>query len=385
MLSLLAETFVNEKSSQVEGGLGQLTIGRPLFSLRTQFGWELDLSYLQDIARTFVGNEVRLIPYNDGAEQIPDAYAERVASANLVFTRSFGVLDKVNLSGGFRVTAATYGLPASFPASLSSGARAYYQSLLPRSESGSGPFLSANVYRASYVRLQNINTFALSEDFRLGPSATLEVDLVDPIFGFDSRWTTITAGYGATYYMHDNMFTIAVTGSVRLEPGVIAGNSWVNEIITAGFHEITPRFGPFRLHVAVNTQIRRNDLTNARIELGSDVGLRGYEPGQFIGNNYYLANVELRTIALNLWTVHIGAVVFYDGGDAPATLLSPRDVTSYSVPPGTAGYHQDAGFGVRILFPQFNKDVLRVDLAFPFEYTLGAYAPRVSIGFGQAF
>jgi outer membrane protein assembly factor BamA len=386
MMNLLAETFINENSNAVEGGLGQITVGRPLYSLRTKFGWELDLSYLQDIARAFTGNEVRQISYNNGAEFIPDAYAERVASANLVFTRSYGVLDKVNLSGGFRVTAASYGLPANFPTSLSAGARAYFQSnFLPRSESGSGPFLSALVYRASYVRLQNINTFALSEDFRLGPSASLEVDFVDPIFGFSSRWTTLTANYGATYWTHDNMFIISMTGSVRLEPGVIAGNSWVNETITAGFHEITPRFGPFRFHLAANAQIRRNDLTHTQIEVGSDDGLRGYEPGLFLGNNYYLVNAELRSIALNLWTVHIGGVVFYDGGDAPATLLSANDVRSQATPPGVVGYHQDAGIGIRVLFPQFNKDVLRVDLAFPFEYSQGAWAPRVSIGFGQAF
>ena len=48
--------------------------------------------------------------------------------------------------------------------------------------------------------------------------------------------------------------------------------------------------------------------------------------------------------------------------------------------------------GVRILFPQFNRDVLRIDLAFPFEEYppvgsgfAGSWSPRISAEFGQAF
>ena len=41
--------------------------------------------------------------------------------------------------------------------------------------------------------------------------------------------------------------------------------------------------------------------------------------------------------------------------------------------------------GVRILIPQFNHDVLRLDLAFPFETEKGGYVPRFSAEFGQAF
>ena len=43
------------------------------------------------------------------------------------------------------------------------------------------------------------------------------------------------------------------------------------------------------------------------------------------------------------------------------------------------------GVGLRVLFPQFNRDVLRLDLAFPLETIAGAWAPRFSAEFGQAF
>lgn len=370
-LRLLGDVFLSRATGGVEGGFGQLTVGRPLFSLRTTWGWQLDLTFQEDVARTFQGGDLRRLKFND--ELIPDVYARRLITGNLVYTRSFGVLDKLNLSIGFRVTSARYTLPDDFPPTLSAAARAAYVRILPRTEAASGPFIAASAFRATYVRLQNINSFALSEDFRLGPSASLEVRLADPIFGFDSRYVAVSAAYGATYYGRDNLFTFAFSGAARLQPGVIVGDSWVNESLTASVRDVTPRFGPLRLHVAAGINVHHDDLSNSRLAIGASNGLRGFAPRQFVGNNLYGVNVELRSIALNLWTVHIGGVLFYDGGDAPTSLL-------------TAGWHQDAGVGLRILFPQFNKDVLRLDLAFPFELaTGGGYAPRFSVEFGQAF
>jgi hypothetical protein len=370
-LSLLGDMFLPRAGGGPEGWFGQLVVGRPLYSLRTQWGWQMNVAYLQDIIRHFQGGDLRMLQF--GNELIPDIYAERVITGNLVGSRSFGVLDKLILSAGFRVTDARYRLPDDFPATLSQAAHAAYATTLPRSESASGPFLSASAYRASYVRLQNIDTYALSEDFRTGPSASLEVRFADPAFGFDSSFITFTGSYGATYWGRDNLVALTIGGTARLQGGVVAGTNWVNQVVSAGFRDVTPRFGPFRLHLAGALQLRRNDLTNARVTLGSDNGLRGFAPRELVGNNMYRVNVELRSIAANLWTIHVGGVLFYDGGDAPATLL-------------TASWHQDVGFGVRILFPQFNHDVLRLDLAFPLERPqMGGYAPRFSVSFGQAF
>ncbi|MEO6954412.1 MAG: BamA/TamA family outer membrane protein [Polyangia bacterium] len=370
-LQLLGDVFLRRSTSMLEGGYASFITGRPLYSLRTQWGWQLDGSFLQDIARTFQGGSLRALKYND--ELIPDAYARRQMVANLAGTRSFGVLDKLNLTLGFRVTSTRSRLPTDFPTTLSAGARAAYIAYLPRSESASGPYLAAVAYRASFVRLQNIQTFALSEDFRLGPKASFEIRFADPLFGFSSRFWAFSASYGATYWGRDNMITFSLSVAARLQGGIKANQSWVNQVYDASFHETTPRFGPFRLHIAGALEMRRNDLANTRVSLGLDSGLRGFDTRYFIGNNFYRANIELRSIALNLWTLHVGGVLFYDGGDAPSSLL-------------TAGYHQDAGVGLRILFPQFDRQVLRLDLAFPFERgSGGVYGPRFSVGFGQAF
>ena len=370
-LTLLGDVFLNRATGNREGGLGQITLGRPLYSLRTQWGWQAAGSFVDEITRQFQGGNLRQLKY--GHELIPDYFHDRVWSSSLQGTRSFGVIDKLNLTAGFLVASVLYKLTDDFPTTLSSGARAAYLATLPRSENASGPYVQVAAFRATYVRLQNINSFALSEDFRTGPSMSLSLRFADPVFGFDSRYLAITAAYGATYYGRDNLLSFAMNGAARLQPGIVAGDSWVNQVFGASFHEVTPRFSVLRLHIAGAFQFRRNDTTNSRVSLGSDSGLRGFAPRELVGNNFYRINVELRTLALNLWTVHIGAVIFYDGGDAPVSLL-------------TASWHQDAGVGLRVLFPQFNKDVLRFDLAFPMELAAGGgYAPRFSLSFGQSF
>ena len=110
---------------------------------------------------------------------------------------------------------------------------------------------------------------------------------------------------------------------------------------------------------------------------------RGCPASGLQGAALYRVNAELRTKGLNLWTVHVGAVVFYDGGDAPRSLSGfLRDGTFVE-----SRYRQDVGFGLRLGLPQFNREVVRIDLGFPLELPSsgGMYAPRFSAEFGQAF
>jgi hypothetical protein len=381
-LTLGADVFLDRQTSQPEGVSVSAGVGRPLYSLATKWAWQASFSYVQDKVRFFRGGDLDVLVV--GQEKIPEIYAARVIGGSIAGTRSFGILNKLNLSLGFRVDSAQYGLTSDFPSTASATARAVFLASLPRSEDSSGPYGSINAYRAEYVRLQNIETFALSEDYRLGPTASLGVRYAAPFLGFDSNFVELTASYGAAYLFRGDLFSFSAGGILRIQTGALSppppplanvapsGSILYNEEVAASVRNVSPIFGPFRLILYGALRLRNHDLNRLRLAIGSDSGLRGYAPRQFQGNSRYEINAELRTLALNLWTVHVGGVVFYDAGDAPASLEA-------------LGYHQDAGVGVRILFPQFNHDVLRLDLAFPFETTMGAWAPRFSAAFGQAF
>jgi hypothetical protein len=375
--------YLNRQSGQLEGGLLQFSVGRPLFSLRTRLSWQANVSYLQDIARFFAGETIALTQI--GTQQLPTIYTRQNLLGNLQITYSDGLKTKANLTFAMRVVSNVYGLPSDFPTVSSSVRAAYVATVLPRSESWAGPVVNFETFTPHYIKLRNINTFALTEDFLLGPHLIAEVHFASHVFGLPSDFVEGFAIFNHLTYWHDNLFDYGSSLAARMQYSTAAaagyGTPFVNESVTAYVREVTPRFGPLRLHIYGTVQLLYRDLNNTRLTLGSDNGLRGYEPRFFQGNDMYHVNVELRSLSLNLWTIHVGGVVFYDGGDAPAGFNVYDRYGNYLM----AGFHQDAGFGVRILLPHFNYDVLRLDLGFPFETPSGGYVPNFSVAFGQAF
>jgi hypothetical protein len=83
-------------------------------------------------------------------------------------------------------------------------------------------------------------------------------------------------------------------------------------------------------------------------------------------------NLEVRTLPSVFQTVHTGAVAFLDFGDAFNDGEQLR-------------LHASTGVGLRILFPQFNRAVLRVDLGFPLESAADIDPMSITAGFDQAF
>lgn len=380
-LKIIGGIFLNRETSDAEGGQFYLQVGRPLFSLRTRLGWEAKALYLRDIARYFAGGttNVRKIL----GEEIPDVYKREQLTTQVQVQYSAGVVHKLNISAGFRVQHMVYELPDTFPETISDEARAAYRRLLPRSESASGPFIGVNLFVARYIRLKDIQTLALTEDFKLGPDLSFELRYASQIFGFSSNYLEASGTLSNLHYLRGNLFSYEWKAGVRLQHGVDPRGSLVNEYLSFQFREISPSVGPFRLHLSALVQLRSRDLEQQRLTLGSDNGLRGFAPRALQGGSLYRVNAEIRTKALSLWSIQAGGVLFYDGGDAPAVLNGYLRDGSFS----STTYRQDVGIGLRLGIPQFNREVIRLDLGFPLERPTDSqvYAPRFSAEFGQAF
>ena len=82
--------------------------------------------------------------------------------------------------------------------------------------------------------------------------------------------------------------------------------------------------------------------------------MRGYPSGAYRGEAVTVFNVELRTRPLELWTIQTGAVAFFDSGAAYDHGEAPD-------------FKQSVGAGIRIVFPQLERSVIRFDWAFPLE------------------
>ena len=94
------------------------------------------------------------------------------------------------------------------------------------------------------------------------------------------------------------------------------------------------------------------------------------------GTEFLLLNAEYRSVPLALSTVFVGFAVFFDSGNAADRAHDLFPLQS------------SAGFGLRVMLPQFNREVLRADAGFPL--TPGAReiagAPvQLTLRYGQAF
>ena len=126
---------------------------------------------------------------------------------------------------------------------------------------------------------------------------------------------------------------------------------------------------------ASGSVVLRNTRPDVYLTLGGENGLRGYEIGDFFGQARYVGHVELRTRPLPLRALRLGAVAFHDVGHAADRWADLR------------AYH-DAGVGLRLLIPQLNFYVLRVDWAVAFQrgrFTRPGLPGRISAGFRQVF
>ena len=118
-----------------------------------------------------------------------------------------------------------------------------------------------------------------------------------------------------------------------------------------------------------------DNLHRTQTYVGGLEGLRGYPVNTFLGYDYYVTHLEIRSLAVPVSSLRLGALLFGDAGHAADVVRS-------------LAFYSDAGAGLRLLIPQLNADVLRCDWAFPFRayfQTRAGWPGRLSCGFRQVF
>jgi hypothetical protein len=135
---------------------------------------------------------------------------------------------------------------------------------------------------------------------------------------------------------------------------------------------VTPRF-PFGRFVYDGVVFNRyENYLNRQLAVGGDGRLRGYPPEWFVGKDLVASNVEFRSRSIEILSAHIGGAVFYDSADA----FDGFDNLELK---------HGIGFGVRAVFPQANRYVLRGDWGFPLSRGYSTWPGAVFFTFQQAF
>ena len=245
----------------------------------------------------------------------------------------------------------------------------FKQRVLPKVRRDVYPYLRYQLSVPQYVVFTNLATFGRSENVQVGPSLSGTIGVPLKAWGASSDGMIVDSLFGYVWAHRDALIDGVFEGLARLENGQAVDRRAILRLrgATPSFEHLLGRFV-----LRFVWDVRDHDTQNTLVALGGDNGLRGY-PAQYFyafGASSVLGNVEYRTRPWLLESIHLGGVAFYDVGSIYKQLSSAR-------------VHQAAGVGLRVLFPQFNPYVFRIDVGVPVGRERGGFAVQLSYGSEQ--
>jgi len=357
-----------------EGSSSWLRVEYPFYALSMRWGAFVDGGYTTRVIRYITSSQgtdnratlARYLPAADGSASgacvVPTtqpgdpyptltadcAWRSRVGGVTSGVTRSFPspwLVQRVTIGNEFQLTRLSF-LP-DFPATPALRQPFAAQYFGP-SERTSSLYLQYEVFTPRYRTYRNLDTFDLGEDLRLGPWVTLKFGRASTLLGSEADFFPLKSEAHVNLGLLGGFQNIGVSWEARLYDHGLG-----DQLLTGQFYAATPVLArSFRIVVSGRTGLLAENKHRARVYLGWTEGLRGYPINTFYGYNYYLAHIEVRSMAFSLWSLRIGGLLFADAGHAADTWQ------------GLALYDA-AGAGLRVLIPQLNADVLRCDWGIP--------------------
>ncbi len=347
--SAVANVIFNRRSFEAEGATASFSAGQSLYSTRTEWSWSATGAYNNYVVRRYVNAQVGQYDSPstpDVAERIPTEYRNRSFSGAVGVIRSFGWGIKNNIGLTLNIAKAEYVAP-NLEGVSQAAADDFTQRFLPLGETRVYPALGWTTYRNDFLRTLDITTLSLQEDFRLGHTVSASFYPVPKALGSTRDLLGFTGSAGYTVALGDGFVGATATALAESEAGTVTDGS-----VGAALGMATPRFGVGRVVMNASFLNRYRNYLRAVTYEGGDGRLRGYPSKYFFGKDSVFYNVEFRSTGLDVLKVQVGGVAFYDAGDAAQGFDMLR--AKHAV-----------GAGVRILFPQLNRQVLRADVAIP--------------------
>jgi len=355
---------INHIDNSTEGGFGSLFFGLPLFSLESKWGFSIGASFDLGILRLYRGaRPLQQCYLLNGIEHCLDwKWNYNTFAAEALVVRSFGKHYKTNLEFGYKLRSRTNSLPEDFPEVPTEVREAFVEDVLPHDDRAGEIMARLVFFEASYARLANIQTYGLTEDFRLGPQLTAEASWANPAFGFAQQSVGLSLLLGYRFLLGgQDILALSANLAARYWPGhldadaLATGTDWVDRRAEFYIENVSPIIlGLGRLLTRFDYVYSQYSAQNTLLSLGGDNTLRGFTSGFRSGDRLLNVNVEFRSVPIVLWTLHWGFVIFYDGGDA----YGYKQADDFS-------YHQSLGLGIRGLFPQFDRQAVRLDFGIP--------------------
>jgi hypothetical protein len=372
--SLSYRVAYDRATDKQEGSSFGAQVSYPLFSLASRWGASVSGGYSDAVARRYTQAGLYRVDLRGTPEMeaLPYIYRVRRKSAGASLVRSFGRRVIQRVSGGYSFSEVRPRFHQSFPSEDPQVRAAFAAQVFPLSERISSVYTGYSLFTPNYRVYRDYETYDLREDAQLGPAASLSVSHAARWLGSEVEQVGLSASAGWSFDLGDGYQRMAVSWGARIRRGQL-----VDESRAAGITVATPiLLRAVRVVSEVGASVLlRNTRPDVYLTVGGDSGLRGYGIADFFGQARFAGHVEARTRPLPLRALRLGAVAFYDVGHAADRLADLRA-------------HHDVGVGLRLLIPQLNFYVLRVDWAVAFQNgasTRPGLPGRFSSGFRQAF
>ena len=372
-----ANIYLNRHTGQPEGSYGSASIGRPLYSTRTEWAWSDGVAWHDEIKRRYADAHLVALPVtlpSGTVVDVPYEYRSRSITDQVSVTRSFGWAVKNDFTFGAEMNRRSYETPPALAQIDPAAVAQFVTKALPVSDTRVGPFAQWRGYKTDFLRILDFESLGLQEDYRLGHDVWLRVYPVTSALGSSRTFVGTYAAAQYTVAAGDGFARASVESTVeaeteRLSDAAIGGNVRI----------VTPRLGFGRVVLDGAALNRYRNYLNQTTFLGGDTRLRGFPTSAYVGKDVVALNVEYRSRPLEvLGTWQLGGAAFYDVGDAFNGFDDVR-------------LKHAVGVGVRALFPSLDRLVFRADLGFP----VYAPAPRPGdlpyspvsffVAFSQAF
>jgi hypothetical protein len=363
--------IVNRKSGATEGSYGELVYGQPLYSTKAAWAWSSDIKWRGERVRRYVGSRLRRFDskLTPEVDNLPFVYESDTLSGRFDVTRSFGTTIKNDFKigiGASRNVFRAHDNSAFGPvASADFAAHA-----VPVSDTQIGPFFQVRSHANRYITVLDFETLGLQENFINGHDAYLKVAPITTALGSSRNFVSVYAAAAYSVPLGDGLAKAYVELTNELTTSGVPDGS-----IDVGTRIASPRTPIGRLHFDARVLNRYANYLNERSAVGGDTRPRGYPSGAFIGKDVVAASLEFRSRAAQILSCQLAGAAFFDTGDAFDGFVKMR-------------LKQSAGFGVRILFPQLDRVVMRVDWGFPLTRGVvptGGFPGDIVFTFRQAF
>lgn len=350
--------ILNRQTGKYEGSYGTFSYGQPLYTTRTPWAWGTTIQWRNEMFRRFCplgvgatsacagdirGFDAKSTPQDDA---IPFAYRSDIIAAQYSVTRSFGWIQKNNVSAGLEINRRKFTTP-DLSAFNPSAVREFEQSALPISDTRIAPYFEYKSFSNHFHKVLNFNTLGLQEDLQTGHEVILRLAPVTQFLNSTRNFLSTFAAAKYSLPLADGLASAFVESVADFESERIPDAS-----LEIGGQVTSPSLGIGRLVVDGRLLYRYRNYLNRQTTLGGNARLRGYPSQAFLGKDIVLGNIEFRSRPVEILSCQLGGAVFFDTGDAFSGF-------------GDMSLKQSVGFGVRVLFPQLDRTVLRVDWGFP--------------------